>query len=164
MFLMHNSHSQNSLACSLHDLHVVLRVRTLRWEMGVVRGLGVCVLAETRALRTSTRCKVGRPAGKELAPLQEAPEKLHVETWAGCKQGLDVKISQEVEMIPVCAVTVSYLSSLFNAPVPPGPGSVVWTMLGWTQLEKTARSGVWWFRGALKEEMFFLPFLRRETG
>ena len=27
----------------------------------------------------STRCKVGRPAGKELAPSQQASEKLHVE-------------------------------------------------------------------------------------
>ena len=36
---------------------------------------------EMKAFSTSTRCKVGRPAGKELAPLQQAPEELHVETW-----------------------------------------------------------------------------------
>ena len=38
------------------------------------------IRGETKALSTGTRCKVGRPAGKELAPLQQAPEKLDVET------------------------------------------------------------------------------------
>ena len=80
---------------------------------------------------------------------------MHVETWAGRDESLDLRISQEVEIIPGCAVTVSTLSSLFTAPLPPGPGSTVRNIVGWTPLEKTARSGVWWFLGALKGESVF---------
>ena len=65
----------------------------------------------------------GRPAEKKLASLQQALGSLHEETWAGCNESLSLKISQEVEIVPKCAVTVSYLSSPFIAPVPPGPGS-----------------------------------------
>ena len=41
-----------------------------------------------------------------------------------------LKISQKVEIVPACAVTVSYLPSPFIAPVPPGPGRDVRNMLG----------------------------------
>ena len=68
---------------------------------------------------------------------------------------LDLKISQEVEIILGRAVTVSYFSSLFNAAVPPGPGSDVRNMLGWSLVEKTVRSGASWFRGALKGKNVF---------
>ena len=37
-------------------------------------------------------------------------------------------------------------------------------MLGWSQLEKTTRSGVWLFRGARQGRVFSLPFSQRETG
>ena len=98
-------------------------------------------------LSASTLSQVGCPAGEKLASLQQAPVKLHVETWAGRDGSLDLGISQEVEIIPGCAVTVSSnLSYLFNAPVSPEPGSTVRNMLGWTLSKKTARSGVWWFR------------------
>ena len=40
-------------------------------------------------------------------------------------------------------------------PEPPGPGIVIRNMLGWSQLEKTERSGVWLFRGALQGENLF---------
>ena len=66
---------------------------------------------EVKALSTSTRCKVGRLAEKELAPFQQASPMLHEETWAGLfltNQGL--KISQEVEIIPGCAVSVAFPS------------------------------------------------------
>ena len=37
--------------------------------------------------------------------------------------------------------------------------------MGWSQLEKTDRSGVWLFRGALQEgENIFLPLTQQETG
>ena len=58
-------------------------------------------------------------------------EKLHVETWAGCKQGPDLRISKEVEIVPGCAFTVSCPSCPSNTPVSPGPGSVVGNILGW---------------------------------
>ena len=37
----------------------------------------------------------------------------------------------------------------FFSSVSPGPGREVGNVIGWTSLEKTARSGVWLFRGAL---------------
>ena len=43
----------------------------------------------------------------------------------------------------------------FFSPVSPEPGRVIRNMLGWTQEEKTNKSGVWLFRGALKGENIF---------
>ena len=87
-----------------------------------------------------TLCQVWRPAVKELAPLQQAPG------------SLSLKISQEVEIVPGCAVKVSFVPYPFIAPVPLGPGRDVRNMMGWSLVETTARSGVWWFGGALKGE------------
>ena len=119
---------------------------------GVARGRGVCARGESKSLSTSTRCGIGRPAVDELAHAQQASRKLHVETWAGRKQGPDLTISQEVEIILGCAVTVRCPSCLSNTSVSPEPGSVTRNMLGWSQMEKTVGSGVWLFRGALKWE------------
>ena len=58
---------------------------------------------------------VGRPAVEKLASLQQASGSLHEEVWAGRNENL--------KSFQKCAVTVSYLSSLFIAPVPRGPGS-----------------------------------------
>ena len=84
-----------------------------------------------------------------------APEKLHVETWAGRSQGPGLRISQELEIVPGCAVTVTRPSCPFNTPVAPGPGRVVRNMLGWSLEEKTVGSGEWLFRGALEGENLF---------
>ena len=77
-------------------------------------------------------------------------------------QGL--RISQEVDIVLVCAVLVACPSCLDNSPVSPGPGRVVRNMLGWSQLEKPDRSGVWLFRGALQGGNIFLPLTQQETG
>ena len=37
----------------------------------------------------------------------------------------------------------------------PGPGSEIRRELGWTEMEQTGRSGVWFFRGALQGEDLF---------
>ena len=102
-----------------------------------------------------TLCQVWRPAAKELAPLQQALERLHDEAWAGCKGSLSQKISQEVEIVSGCAVAVSNRPSPFITPVPPGPGRVIRNMLGWSQLEKTDESGVWFFGVPSKGRIFF---------
>ena len=73
-------------------------------------------------MSTSTRCKVGRPAEKELAPFQQASTKLHVEAWAGLLRNQGLGISQEVEIVPGCAVAVACPSCPDNSPVSPGPG------------------------------------------
>ena len=70
-------------------------------------------------------------------------------------QNQGLRISQEVEIVPGCAVSVARLACLDNSPVSLGPGRVIWNMLGWTLEEKTDRSGVWLFRGALQGENLF---------
>ena len=90
----------------------------------------------------STPNQVGCPAEEKLASLQQAPPKLHVETWAGLLQGPDPRISLEVEIAPGCAVTVACLSCTFNSPVSPGPGRVIRNMLGWSLEEKQLGRGM----------------------
>ena len=105
----------------------------------------------------STRFGVGCLAVEKLASPQQAPGRLHVETWAGRFGSLSLPISQAVEIMPGCAAVVARLSCLDHSPEPPGPGRVFRNMLGWSQLENTAGSGVWLFRGALQGKNLFFP-------
>ena len=145
----HNSHS--SLRCSLHDVHVARCVENSSNSVGdgVVQGRGDCVLGETRALSTSTRCGVRCSAVGEYAHPQQAPLKLHVETWAGLLRNQGPKIFCEVEIVPGCAVVVACPSCPDNSLESPGPGRVIRNMLGWSLVEKTEGSGGWLFRCAL---------------
>ena len=77
-------------------------------------------------------------------------------------QGL--KISQEVEIVPGYAVAVVCTSCPDDSLESPGPGTVIRNMLGWSKLEKTAGSGVWLFRGALKGENLYSSLCAVETG
>ena len=89
----------------------------------------------------STLCMGKRPSVKELASSQQVSGRLHGEAWA-CRVGsLSLSISQEVEIQPGCAVTVSCLPSPFFALESPGPGREDRSWIGWTPLQKTARSG-----------------------
>ena len=118
------------------------------------------------ALTTGTWCRAGRSAEKELAPFQQTSPKLHEETWAGLLKNQGLRISQEVDIIPECAVPVAGPACLDHSPVSPGPGRVIRNTLGWSQLEKTVWSGVWLFRGAIEGRIFFFfsPFPQQETG
>ena len=91
------------------------------------------------------------------AHTQQTPLKLHVETWEGllCNQG--PKIFREVEIVPGCAVRVA-CPSCPDYPEPPRPGKVIRNMLGWSRLEKTERSEIWVFRGALQGKNLFSSF------
>ena len=80
---------------------------------------------------------------------------MHEETWAGLLQNQGLRISQEVEIVPECAVSVARPACPDNSPVSPGPGRVIRNMLGWTLEEKTVGSGVWLFRGPLQGENLF---------
>ena len=93
----------------------------------------------------STRRGVRRPAVDESAHTQQAPLKLHEETWAGLLTNQGLKISQEAEIVPGCAVSVASPSCPDNSPVLPGPGRVIRNMLGWSLMEKTEGSRVWSF-------------------
>ena len=112
----------------------------------------------TKPLSTSTRDQVRRPAVEKLASLQQAPGRLHVETWAGSNGNPSLPISQVVEILPGCADMVACLPPPFFSSVSPGPGREVRNGMGWSLSEKTARSGVWLFRGALRGTSAFFAF------
>ena len=131
---------------------------------GVVRERGFCVPGGTKSLSTCTRTGVRRLAVEKLASPQQAPLKLHEEMWAGLLKNQGLKISQEVEIVPGCAVRVARPSCADYSPEPPGPGIEIRNRLGWSKLEKTAESGVWLFRGAFKEGIFSLSLTQQETG
>ena len=109
----------------------------------------------TKPMSISTRCQVGCLAAEKLASPQQAPGKLHDETWAGILQKQGLRNSQEVEIVPGCAAVVARPSCPDHSPEPLGPGTVIRTMLVWSQLEKTAGSGAWLFRGALQGKNLF---------
>ena len=131
------------------------------WRDTEEGGLHCCEPGRTKSLSTSTQCGVRRSAVDESAHTQQAPLKLHEETWTGLLQNQGLRISQEVEIVPECAVSVARLACRDNSPVSPGPGRVIRNMLGWTLEELTVGSGVWLFRGALKGKNFrisIIPF------
>ena len=114
-----------------------------------------CVYGRIKSLSTCTRTGVRRPAVEKLASPQQASLKLHEETWAGLLKNQGLRISQEVEIVPGCAVRVARPSCPDYYPESPGPGIGIRNMLGWSLLKKTERSGVWLFRGALQGENLF---------
>ena len=163
--ILHAQRSHNSQICnsystltrSLHDVHVARCVHNSMNSLGDrgVRERGFCVPGGTKSLSTCTRTGVRRPAVEKLASPQQASLKLHVETWAGLLKNRGPKIFREEKIIPGCAVRVACPSCPDYHPEPPGPGIVIRNMLGWSKLEKTERSGVWVFRGALQGENLF---------
>ena len=50
---------------------------------------------------------------------------------------------------PAKAVSVFPFRTSFLTLEPPGPGSEIRTRIDWTQVEKTVRSELWWFPGAI---------------
>ena len=157
------SASQNALhghhnACGTHlsqnsySVHGACGVWNSENSRGDTEGGGqhFCVHGETKSLSTCTRTGVRRPAVEKLASPEQAPLKLHEETWAGLFKNQGLRISQEVEIVPGCAVRVARLSCPDYYPESPGPGIVIRNMLGWSRLEKTDESGVWLFRGAFQ--------------
>ena len=142
--------------CMVCMMHGVFRIRGIRWEIGLYED-GVSVYLEKQSRRVR---ELGAGSGV-LLWMSLASRKLHVETWEGLLQGPDLRTSQEVEIVPGCAVTVACPSRPCNTSVSPRPGSVIKNMLGWSQLEKTDRSGVWLFRGALQGRNLF-SFLSAE--
>ena len=85
----------------------------------------------------------------------QKPDSLHVETWAGAQECLPQEGFQDRELPAGCA-SVSFPACCSDlTSVLPGPGSEIRKQLGWIQLEKTDRSGVWFFRGAFQGEDLF---------
>ena len=152
-----DTHGARANACS--TLHVA------RGNSGVHVNSGGCtynlcggVRGGTKPRSTSTRDQVRCPAVEKLASLQQAPGRLHVETRAGHSGNPNLSISQVVEILPGCADMVVSLPPPFFSSVSPGPDREVRNGMGWSLLEKTARSGVWLFRGALQGNSAFFAF------
>ena len=153
-----DTHSARANACcTLHDArgnsgeHVN--------SVGCTYNLCGGVRGGTKPRSTSTRDQVRCPAVEKLASLQQAPGRLHVETWAGRNKNSNLPISQVVEIMSGCADMVACLSPPFFSSVSPGPGGEVRNGMCWSLLEKTARSGVWLFRGALRGNSAFFAFV-----
>ena len=112
----------------------------------------------------STPCQDRCPAVKKLVSLQQAPGRLHVETWTGRGGNPSLQISQEVEIMPGCADMVTRLPPPFFSSVSPGPGRKVRNGIGWSLMEKTARSE-YGCSGCLgREQCIFLHLLHLQVG
>ena len=122
------------------------------------------VSRETKTLSVSTLNRVWCPAVGKNSPLQQASERLHEEAWVGRVNSSSLTISQDVEITKGCVVTVSHLPTPDFTTSAPGCGSVVRSWLGWTSVGKTARSGLWLFRGALMGGDVFLLSSLHVTG
>ena len=101
----------------------------------------------------STRDQVGGPAVEKPSSLQ-APGRLHVETWAGPDGGPSLAISQVVVEImwEVCGFGDLPSPPPLLSSVSPGPGREVRNRMGWSLMEKTARSGGVVVPGCLVQE------------
>ena len=106
--------------CTLHDArgnsgeHV--------FSVGCTYNLCGGVRGGTKPRSTSTRDQVRCPAVEKLASLQQAPGRLHVETWAGRNKNSNLPISQVVEIMSGCADMVACLPPPFFSSVSPWAG------------------------------------------
>ena len=133
----------HATACSSLDA-----LHNSRWARGH------CLRGGTKSTSTGSGDQVWlSDESKEYFSHQE-PESLHVEAWADA-QCLPQKGSQVQGVTARCA-SVSFPSCFSDlTSVLPRPGSEIRQRLGWTQLEKTGGSGVWFFRGAYQGEDLF---------
>ena len=152
------STTHNSPACDtgVHDAMRVIRLGRNSGNSSNSRGdtedggQHFCVHGETKSLSTCTRAGVRRPAVEKLASPQQASLKLHEET-----QNRGLRIFQETEIVPGCAVRVVSPSGPDYYPESPGSGIVIRNRMGWSLLKQTKRSGLWLFRGAFQGENLF---------
>ena len=164
---LHNLCLAHSSSIPAHNSHARMSVaRCVVNAVGDTEDGGrlSCVLGGTKSLSMSTRCGVRRSAVDEYDHPQQAPLKLHVETWAGLLRNQGLRFSQEKEIVPGCAVAVACPSCPDHYPVSPGPGRIIRNMLGWTLEEKTDGCGVWFCRSPSRGESFFFHFRSRWLG
>ena len=114
----------------------------------------------TKWTRRGSLCKVRQDVGEKLAFPQQLSGKVHVETWAGGCQSLNLRISQEQEIGRRCAVVGFSPQIPCVTPVLPGPGSDTRMKMEWKHMTKTEKSGVWFFQNAASMwEREVLPLL-----
>ena len=81
-------------------------------------------------LRGGTKVQVRQGAGEKLAFAQQLSGRVHVGTWAGGNNCLNLRISQEKEIMARCAVSGFSPRTPFVTPVLPGPGSDIRMKMG----------------------------------
>ena len=151
---MHVTHMIHRIHTASMELEV-FRIRRIRGETQKLGGQRFCVQGETKSLSTCTRTGFRRSAVYESAHTQQAPLKLHVETWEGLSRNQG--IFRDVETVPGCAVRVACPSCPDYSPEPPGPGRVIRNMLGWSLLRGNRRVWRMGFSGCPpRERIFFL--------
>ena len=119
---------------------------------------GHCLRGGTKCSSTGSGAQVWLSDEIRGSLSHQEPESLHVETWAGAQECLPQKVSQdrELEARYASVSSTSFYSDLTS--VLPGPGSEIRKQLGWTQMEKTDRSGMWVFPGCpSRGGSFFFP-------
>ena len=105
----------------------------------VVRGPGLC---------GGTKVQVRQSAGGRLAFAEQLSGRVHVGTWAGGNNCLNLRISQEKEIMTRCAGATFPSLFPFVTPVLPGPGSDIRVKMVWKVQKKTRKSEVWFFQNA----------------
>ena len=82
-------------------------------------------------LRGGTKVQVRQGAGERPAFAQQLSGRVHVGTWAGGHNCLNLRISLEKEIMTRCAVLEFSPRTPFVTLVPPGPGSDIRMKMGW---------------------------------
>ena len=116
---------------------------------------GHCLRGGTKCSSMGSGAKVWLSDEIRSSLSHQKSESLHVETWAGA-QDCPPQEGFQVREFPAGCASVSFLDccSVLTSSLP-GPGSEIRKQLGWIQLEKTERSGVWFFRGAFQGKDLF---------
>ena len=137
-------YGSHATACSSLDA-----LHNSRWARGH------CLRGGTKWSSTGSRDQVWLSDASKDSFSHQEPQSLHVEAWAGL-QGCPPQEGFQVRDFTAGCASVSFpvCSSVLTS-VLPGPGSENRKQLGWTQLEKTEKSGVWFFRGAFQGDDLF---------
>ena len=112
-----------------------------------IRGLTECHGSSCGQLGSSPYSRVVR--GPRLrGGTKQLSGRVHVGMWVGGNKNLNLRISQEKEIMTGCA-GASFPSLIpFVTPVLPGPGSHIRMKMGWKVQSKTRKSRVWFFQNA----------------
>ena len=116
---------------------------------------GHCLRGGTKCSSLGSGAKVWLSDEIKGSLSHQKPESLHVETWAGSQECPLQEGFQDREFSAGYASVSSPFCCSDLASVLPGPGSEIRKQLGWMQMEKTDRSGVWLFRGAFQKKDLF---------
>ena len=128
------------------------------------RARGHCLRGGTKCSSTGSRDQVWLSDESKDSFSHQEPQSLHVEAWAGL-QGCPPQEGFQVRDFTAGCASVSFPAcpSVLTS-VLPGPGSENRKQLGWTQLEKTEKSGCGFSGVPFKGMIFFHLLPKPLTG